>query len=86
MLLRVEPGKKTKFVAHFADGTRIPFGSLTSTTYAEGATKQKRDAYLKRHQVNENWAKRSRGALSRWVLWSAPTIKQGIINYNRNVL
>jgi len=78
--------KKHKLIAIFSDGSKIGFGSPTSMTYAEGASVQKRDAYLKRHKVNENWTKRSRGALSRWVLWSAPSIAQGVKNYNRNVI
>jgi hypothetical protein len=77
--------KKKKLVAVFDDGRKIKFGSATSMTYAEGATKQKQEAYLKRHRVNEDWNKRSAGALSRWVLWSAPSISQGIKEYNRRV-
>jgi len=80
-----DPTGKHKLVARFADGSKLGFGSPTSQTFAEGATKQKRDAYLKRHQVNENWLKKSKGALSRWVLWSAPNIASGVKNYNRKV-
>jgi hypothetical protein len=50
-ILKVEksdkPGKK--LVAKISDGTKIDFGSAVSQTYTEGATKQKRENYLKRH-------------------------------------
>ena len=83
--VKKDPSGKKKLVAEFDDGRKIKFGSATSTTYAEGATKQKQEAYLKRHRVNEDWNKRSAGALSRWVLWSAPSISQGVKEYNRYV-
>ena len=39
--------------------------------------------YLKRHAKREDWNDpMSPGALSRWILWSAPTMKQGVKNYH----
>jgi hypothetical protein len=67
------------------DRKRIQFGSKVSTTFAEGASEQKKDAYLARHKVNEDWTKVNAGALSRWILWSAKSIKQGIANFKKNV-
>lgn len=80
-----DPTGNKKLVGIFDDGTRLKFGSPTSTTYAEGASKAKQEAYLKRHKVNENWSKKSPGALSRWVLWSSQSIKLGIQEYNRRI-
>ena len=38
-----------------------------------------RDAYLKRHIVNENWDDfTSAGSLSRYILWEKPTIEASI--------
>ena len=31
------------------------FGSKHSQTYVEGANEKKRDGYIKRHRVRENW-------------------------------
>jgi len=67
------------------DRKTIQFGSKTSTTFAEGASEQKRDAYIARHRVNENWTTANAGSLSRWVLWSAKSIKQGIANFRKHV-
>jgi len=67
------------------DRKKIAFGSKSSTTFAEGATEQKRDAYLARHRVNEDWTKPNAGSLSRWVLWSAKSISAGVKNFKKNV-
>ena len=76
---------KKKLIAIFDNGRTIQFGSKGSKTYAEGASEEKRDAYLARHRVNENWSKVNPGSLSRYVLWSAKSIKQGIKNFNQKV-
>jgi len=67
------------------DRKHILFGSKGSTTFISGATEQQRDNYLARHKVNEDWTKPNAGSLSRYILWSARTIKQGIINFKKNV-
>lgn len=42
----------------------------------------KKEAYLKRHRVNEDWGKYdSAGALSRWVLWNKPTVEASWRDY-----
>jgi hypothetical protein len=46
--------------------------------------KQKKDAYIARHRVNENWNDpTSAGALSRWILWSEPTIEASIVDFKK---
>jgi len=49
----------------------IKFGySKAKSTYYDGATNQKRDAYISRHQVREDWTDPfTAGFWSRWVLW-----------------
>jgi hypothetical protein len=47
----------------------IHFGSNVSETFVEGASIQKRNNYLKRHSVNENWNEINSGSLSSGVLW-----------------
>jgi hypothetical protein len=63
----------------------ILFGSKTSKTYAEGATEQTKNAYLARHRVNEDWTKPNAGSLSRYILWSAKSIQEGIKNFKKNI-
>jgi hypothetical protein len=89
-------GSSKKLVASFCeckgpsrcdpkDRKTIQFGSKTSTTFAEGASVEKQQAYLARHKVNENWNSVNPGALSRWILWSSKSIAGGIKNFKKNV-
>lgn len=46
--------------------------------------KQKKESYLARHRVNEDWNDvTSPGALSRWILWNKPTIEQSIKKFKK---
>lgn len=62
-------------------------GLLDFTKYSKGdkqVAKQKKDAYIARHKVNENWNDpTSAGALSRWVLWNLPTLDASIADYKK---
>jgi hypothetical protein len=68
------------------DRKKIQFGSKGSSTYLDPETTDaKRDAYIKRHSVNEDFHKVGPAALSRWVLWSSRSIAGGIRNFKKNV-
>lgn len=46
--------------------------------------KQKKDAYIARHKVAENWNNPiSAGALSKHILWSEPTIEASITKFKK---
>jgi hypothetical protein len=54
------------------------FGSYAARggTFADGASVEKKENYLKRHKKNEDWGNiMTAGALSRYVLWSKRTDK-----------
>jgi hypothetical protein len=91
-VVETPPDSKKKLVATFCecqgktkcepkDRKTIQFGSKGSTTFTSGATEQVKDAYLKRHAVNENWDAINAGSLSRFVLWSSKTLAGGIKNF-----
>lgn len=63
-------GKKLKIVL-MKDGKKktYHFGSDGSETYAEGASKIKRENYIARHKIRENWQEVNPGSLSRYILW-----------------
>ena len=67
----VESSRKGKrFMATFEDPKRtIHFGSKTGSTYIDHHDKVKRENYIKRHEVNENWSEVNAGSLSRYLLW-----------------
>jgi hypothetical protein len=53
----------------------VYFGAPKATQYPIHRDKSKRAAYIKRHQVNENWRDPySAGFWSRWLLWNKKTI------------
>ena len=58
----------------FANGKTIHFGASNGKTYIDHGDKKKREAYLARHKVNENWTNPySAGALARFLLWGDST-------------
>ena len=63
-------GKKYEIIL-LIDGKKrsIHFGSNVSKTFVEGASIQKRNNYLKRHSVNEDWNYINPGSLSAGILW-----------------
>ena len=63
-------GKKYEIIL-MIDGKKrsTHFGSNFSKTFVEGATIEKRNNYLKRHSVNENWNEINPGSLSAGILW-----------------
>ena len=82
-------GKKLKAVLD--TGKEVHFGSDVSQTYTEGATKQKRDAYLKRHLANptekkliENYVM-SPALLSAYILWNTPSMEKNIELLNKKL-
>ena len=66
--------KRLKAVYRFKDGKTktITFGMKGSAgTFADGSSEEKKQAYIARHKVREDWSDRfSAGFMSRWVLWS----------------
>ena len=62
--------KDKKYTMVFRNPTRtLHFGSKTSKTFTEGGSEEKKQAYLKRHRVNEDWTKINAGSASRFILW-----------------
>jgi hypothetical protein len=62
--------KGKRYVITFANPKRtIHFGSDVGTTYIDEGDKLKRENYIKRHQVREDWTEVNAGSLSRYILW-----------------
>ena len=75
--------KGKRFVATFEDPKKtIHFGSEKGSTYIDHHDKIKRENYLKRHKVNENWNKVNAGSLSAFLLWGRSTnLESNLIRY-----
>jgi hypothetical protein len=66
--------KDKRFLAVFLKNDivqfKINFGSKNGMTFVDHGDILKRENYLKRHSVNEDWnLPNSAGSLSRWLLW-----------------
>jgi hypothetical protein len=76
--------KDKKFKAVITDGREIHFGLKGSVTYIDGASAEKRNAYLKRHFANKienNLISNlimSPSLLSAYVLWNTNDISKNI--------
>ena len=63
----------------------IHFGSRHSKTYLDHHDKKKRENYLMRHHVNEDWQHINPGSLSDFLLWGPHTNLNANLNlYLRN--
>lgn len=70
MLIEKSERQGKRFKATYANGKVVHFGAKTGSTYIDHKDKKKRENYLKRHKVNENWNDPySAGSLSRYLLW-----------------
>jgi formamidopyrimidine-DNA glycosylase len=76
--------KGKKLMAEFDDGTTSHFGAIGSSTYIDHKDDKKKDAYIARHKVNENWNDpKSAGALSRYILWNKTTQSASISDFKK---
>jgi hypothetical protein len=70
MNLKASTRKGKRFMVTFENGKTVHFGQAGGQTYIDHGDKEKRAAYLKRHEVREDWSDPySAGALSRFLLW-----------------
>lgn len=68
-----------RYVAVFKDGTRVHFGQRGAHTYLDGASDEKRRAYIARHKVNEDWTDpKKAGTLARYILWEHRSLSRAL--------
>jgi hypothetical protein len=96
-LISIKPSdrKNKRYVAEFCmcngeskcksnERKRTHFGFRGGSTYIDNKDDKKKDAYIARHKVNENWNDpTSAGALARYILWNKPTLKESIADYKK---
>ena len=71
--------KDKRFVA-IIHGKKYHFGSKNGNTYIDHHDKKKRENYIKRHRIREDWTKVNSGSLSRFLLWGHSTSLDKNIN------
>ena len=76
-------GKKYEIVFLKENGRplTIHFGSKNSKTYLDHADKNKRLAYIARHEKNEDWNSVNAGSLSRYILWEGTDLETNFKAY-----
>jgi len=92
-IIRLERSKTKgkKYTAILNDGKKINFGSDVSTTYVEGASKEKKESYIKRHLGNDVERNRinnlilSPALLSYYLLWNTNNLEENIKILNRKL-
>jgi hypothetical protein len=82
-------GKKMKAILE--NGSELHFGSDVSQSFVEGATKQTRDNYLRRHLANPIEKRliqnnvMSPSLLSAMLLWNTPSLEKNIEILNKKL-
>jgi hypothetical protein len=72
--LHQSPRKDKKYVIRFENpNLTLHFGAKGSSTFLDHHDETKRENYLKRHSVNEDWTKVNAGSLSAYLLWGPTT-------------
>ncbi len=81
--LRPSPRQNKRFMITFSNPKRIiHFGQLGGSTYIDHGDQMKRNNYLKRHAVREDWRHVNPGSLSAFILWGPSTsINDNLITF-----
>ena len=81
--LKISPREHKRFMITFSNPKKtIHFGQLGGSTYVDHKDKTKRNNYLKRHQVRDDWDHVNAGSLSAFVLWGPSTsITENFVKY-----
>lgn len=90
-LLSINPShrKDKKYMAIFHDTQKddyitTHFGAKGMSDYTIHKDIERKKRYIDRHQKNENWSDPTTpGALSRWILWNLPTLKDSIKDFKK---
>jgi len=63
---------------------KVHFGYKGGSTYIDHKDDKKKDAYIARHKVNENWNDpTTAGALARYILWNKKTLSESIADFKK---
>jgi hypothetical protein len=80
------PNKEKKYRAIFNDGSHTDFGAKGYSDYTIHKDYNRMKRYDSRHRRREDWNNmKSRGALSKWILWNKPSLKGSIADYRKRL-
>ncbi len=87
VIFKKENDKKHKYKAIFYDDNNnkiktVKFGGYGYWDFTIHKDDIRKQRYLNRHKKPENWNNyMSAGALSRWLLWNKPTLKESLEDF-----
>lgn len=82
--IKKSPIKGKKLRASFSDGTHTDFGCAGMSDFTKHKDRARMQRYISRHKSRENWRNyKSRGSLSRYILWNKPSLRSSITDYKK---
>jgi len=76
--------KNKKYMITTPEGKKIHFGDNRYQDFTMHKNEERKQLYINRHQVRENWTdKNTAGFWSRWLLWNQPTITESIVDIEK---
>jgi len=82
--IKKSPIKGKKLRASFSDGTHTDFGFAGMSDFTKHKDRARMQRYISRHKSRENWRNyKSRGSLSRYILWNKPSLRSSISDYKK---
>lgn len=82
--IKKSPIKGKKLRASFSDGTHTDFGFAGMSDFTKHKDRARMQRYISRHKSRENWRNyKSRGSLSRYILWNKPSLRSSITDYKK---
>ena len=75
--------KGKRFIIDMGDHSHH-FGSSVGSTYIDHQDDKKKEAWIARHRGDKNWDSKHSGIYhSRYLLWTKPTLKEAIKDYEK---
>jgi hypothetical protein len=85
VVIKRSSNPEKKYDAVFKDKV-VSFGNKNYSDFTLHKDEKRKENYIRRHSKNgETWSKvgvKTPGFLSRWVLWSKPTIRESVNDLN----
>ena len=82
-----QKGKKLQAIFYDDNDKKIqtiPFGQAGASDFTKHKDEERKKRYDERHKPREDWNNpMTAGALSKWILWDKPTLKQGIASFKK---
>ena len=76
--------KDKKLTAYFNNDKKVDFGASGYEDFTKHKDVLRKKRYDLRHKSRENWKDpTSRGALSKYILWNKPTLKESIKDFKK---